>query len=122
MDRTVSILSDTLDIVRRIKGIDKGYGIRYNLTRNRFEITHLRSGGETVLVLPYRKLDCRSVEYVRRTRVERAEALFREIEVNNARLERERERSIADETAYKARSLAQYVRGGGRDIPSYNEI
>jgi hypothetical protein len=122
MDKTVLIQRDVLDVVKRIKEIDRGYSVRYNLTRSRYEVCHIRSAGEPVLVLPYQKLDYRAVEYVRKTRLERLNEIIREITENNEKLERERERRIMDETAYKARHLAMYVTGGGRDIPSYDEI
>lgn len=122
MDKTVSVQDDALDVVKRIKEIDRGYSVRYNLSRGRFEVYHIRSAGKPVLVLPHPKLDYRAVEYVRRTRLERLNEIIREITENNEKLERDRERRIMDEAAYKAKHLAVYVTGGGRDIPSYNEI
>ena len=122
MDKTVLIQGDALDVVKRIKEIDRGYSVRYNLSKGRFEVCHIRSEGEPVLVLPHPKLDHRAVEYVRKTRLERLAEIIREITENNEKLERDRERRIMDEAAYKARHLAIYVTGGGRDIPSYDEI
>jgi hypothetical protein len=79
MDKTVLIQRDVLDVVKRIKEIDRGYSVRYNLTRSRYEVCHIRSAGEPVLVLPYQKLDYRAVEYVRKTRLERLNEIIREI-------------------------------------------
>ncbi|MCI8326127.1 MAG: hypothetical protein HFH71_06255 [Clostridia bacterium] len=79
------IISDTFDIASRLKEIDPRYVLYYNLARHRYEVHTLQGLGSYLqCVLPYRTLDCRTLRYVRRTRVERADSLLAEIERDNA--------------------------------------
>lgn len=79
------IISDTFDIASRLREIDPRYALYYNLARHRYEVHTLQGLGSYLqCVLPYRTLDCRSLRYVRRTRVERADSLIAEIERDNA--------------------------------------
>ena len=82
------ILTDTFDIADRLREIDARYRLYYNLIKRRYEV-HAVTGLNTSLqcVLPYPTLDCRSLHYVRSTRVERAEHLMAEIERDNAEKE-----------------------------------
>lgn len=43
------------------------------------------------IALPFDRLDERSVEYVRKTRVENLDALTKEIELDNAKIEKRRQ-------------------------------
>ena len=90
------VMCDLYDIADRIKAIDPDYFVFYSYVRHRYEI-HVRGqrGGTLALVVPYDRLDERTVRLVRRTRRERADEYLKEIERENARLERlKREREV----------------------------
>lgn len=80
----MEIRSDVFDIARRLKEIDPRYRLYYRPGKG-FSIGTEGVAGE--LRLPFDALDARTVEYVRRTRVERSDCLRREIEEDNRRAE-----------------------------------
>jgi hypothetical protein len=81
------ITGDLYGIVRRLKAVDPDYFVIRAYRTGKFELHHRRNkGGSFTLTLPFDRLDARTVEYVRQTRRERAEALFAEIERHNERL------------------------------------
>ncbi len=85
------IEDDLLGIARRLKSIDDGYFVFLNYKTGNFEVHDRNSAPNTLqLVLPYDRLDERTVTRVRMTRAERAKELFEQAERENARLERER--------------------------------
>ncbi|MGI6701015.1 MAG: hypothetical protein ACOX3U_00885 [Christensenellales bacterium] len=96
-DTLVAVKSDALDIVRRIREIDKGYFTVYNLTKSRYEVHHVNNPGNTLaVVIPYKKLDKRAVDYVLKTRIERIKQIETEIELNNRRIELDYQKKLID--------------------------
>jgi hypothetical protein len=82
---------DLYSVADRIKEIDAAYFVFFNYAAKRFEVHSKRQRGNTLaLVLPYDRLDKRSVDYVLRTRVERIAEVIKETERENARTEKER--------------------------------
>lgn len=80
--------ADVCDIVWRIKEIDRGYFVMFNLESGRFEVHHEAQTGSTLACeLPYEQLDERAVRYVRRTSAARIMRYLEELERENARLE-----------------------------------
>jgi len=97
MDRTIEIKNDVLDVVRRIKGIDRSYYVLYNLTKKKFEVHSSKNRGNTLAVtLPFCKLDARAVEYVRKTRIERINEIAAEIEIANIKAEIDNEKKVKE--------------------------
>ena len=83
----ISITNDLFDIAWRLRAIDDDYRIVYNTEKKRYEV-HKASCGSMQFVIPFDELDARAVYYARKTRVQYADMIFREIEEHNARLER----------------------------------
>ncbi len=83
----IEILNDLYDIANKIKQINPCYKIFRNEQKHRFEI-HSKRGNNLVLelVLPFDKLDYRTVNLVNKTKIENADALFEEIEKTNNKL------------------------------------
>lgn len=95
MKRAFEIESDCLDIVKRIKEIDKDYFVMFNLDNGKFELHHRGQLKKTYcLTLPYDTLDERSVLYVLKTRVQNSDKIFKEIDEANKRLEKARVREV----------------------------
>lgn len=97
--RLIAVKDDLFSVADRIKSIDDKYKIYYNGESRKFEV---RSAVDDSLqvVLPFDCLDCRAVDYVRKTRIERINAILEEIERANA----EAERAAVAEAAEKALS------------------
>ena len=79
------IKEDLFDIARRLREIDDRYILYRNLRLNRFEI---HANGALQIVVPFEKLDARTVELARSTRLEYADKLVRKMDEENDRLQR----------------------------------
>ena len=82
----IRITEDVCDICKRIKEVDENYYIVYNRVLNRFELHDGSVKGGFACVLPFDRLDERSIRHARRTRIERIDALMRELDAYNEKL------------------------------------
>ncbi len=97
------ITHDLYDIADRIKEIDEDYFIVRDYRTGKFQIHNSRQkGGTLALVLPFDRLDYRTIVSVRRTRAERKNKLLEEMERDNRKL---LERQLSDATEKIKRSL-----------------
>lgn len=79
---------DLFGVCLRLKSIDDGYFVFLNYKTGRFEVHNRKDAPRTLcLVLPYDRLDERSVRHVLYTRAERARQILAQMERDNARLE-----------------------------------
>ncbi|TCO79130.1 hypothetical protein [Marinisporobacter balticus] len=90
-----------LGIPERLKQIDKSYFVVWNSKKEKFEVHSEDNVGSTYcFTVPYRELDCRTLEYARETRIERSDIVFVEIEKQDEIIEkavkREREKLFDD--------------------------
>ena len=89
------IKSDLFNISKRLKQIDKNYFLVRNRKTNKFEVHYKRNFNSLELVLPFNKLDARTIDYVLKTRMENRKKLLEEIErENQILLERERKENL----------------------------
>lgn len=93
MDALVKISSDVLDIAARLKEIDPRYEVYRNLDKRRFEIHAM---GALQLAVPFERLDARTLDLVRETRLENVDKLFEKLEEQNERVERDKMRAVRD--------------------------
>ena len=116
----VPVVSHVMDIPERLKELDEGYFVMLNVKTQKFEVWH-EGGGEGALecVLPYDSLDERAVRHVREHRIERMDALIREIEAHNERLEEEAKRKWLEEAGERTKEAFSYLRHktGREEIP-----
>lgn len=63
------ITDDLYFIASRLKEIDPSYFVVYNLLKSRYEVHSKEQRGNTLcFVVPYDRLDARTIEYAKRTR------------------------------------------------------
>ena len=86
---SVAITDDLFGIADRAKSIDPRYRIEYNKGKRRFEV-FVGEDRSCPIVLPFNRLDCRALTYLRKTRIERLAALQAEIDRHNALEEQRR--------------------------------
>jgi light-regulated signal transduction histidine kinase (bacteriophytochrome) len=115
----IKITNDVFDIAKRIKELDAGYEIFYMTTKNRFEVY---KEGERMSVLPFDKLDARTVEYLRETRIENQQRLLEKIDRHNEMLRQNAERQEAEISAYKIKNMVNYLNKNTDYVPCYDEI
>lgn len=106
----VPVVSHALDIPARLKALDEGFFVMLNVRTQKFEIWR-RDGEDGVLecVLPYDRLDERTVRHAREYRAERMEQLMREAEEHNRRLEAEAQRRWLEEAGEKTKEALRYL-------------
>ena len=80
---------DLFGISRRLKSIDDGYFVFLNYKTGKFEVHNKKDTPSLCLVLPYDRLDERTVRHVLYTRAERVAEIVKRMDEQNARLERE---------------------------------
>ena len=83
----IEIKSDALDIVKRIKKIDKNYKLFYNTKKDAFELHNQKQlFSSFCLSFPYKFIDERMVDYTLKTRSQNKDKIFKEIEEQNKKL------------------------------------
>lgn len=83
-NKSFKIYSDCLDITKRLKEIDRGYFVVFNLKRKKLELHNsLQSDDTFCLTIPYNTLDERTITLALKTRKEKQDELFEEIEAEN---------------------------------------
>jgi hypothetical protein len=118
----IRIRGDLFDVASRLKEIDGRYFPVYNKKYGRFEIHCAEDGHSVACILPFDRLDGRTIEYVRETRVENIGKLVGEIEKNNERIADSKEAKIKDEMGKKIADIVRHLERGGKDVPEYGDI
>ena len=83
------IFSEPFDVCDRLKSIDDGYFVVFNVKRDRYEVHNNRQTDTFCFVVPYDKLDSRTVDYCLKTRVQNVDKLIKEMDEQNAAAEAE---------------------------------
>lgn len=105
------------DIEMRIREIDDDYRIFYNKEKNRIEVHNLKNKKDSlVLVSPYNEVDARLYKLVRRTRVECAGDIFKEIEEENERLEKKRAEALNEMKKERLRVALEKIKSSGEVV------
>ena len=116
----VPVCSNALDIPQRLKEMNEGYFVMFNVKTQKYEIWH-RGDGRGILecVLPYEALDARALRHVRKHRIERQEQLAREVEQHNRAMEEKLRKEWLDRASERTREAVKYLRyrTGTDEIP-----
>lgn len=116
----INVKDDLYDIAWRIKAIDPDYEIKFDTVLKRYEVY---ARGKLQSVLPFDRLDARTVTYLSETRVERIDKIMSEIDAFNEKKTIAREKSLKDEIAYKSGSVFRYYSKHENAAPvKYEEI
>ena len=85
---------DLFDIASRLKEVDERYELFFNKSLGRYEIF---ANGVLQIAVPFDRLDARTVEFARKTRLENLQKLIENIDRENALLdEMKRKQTIED--------------------------
>lgn len=112
--KLIPITNDLFDIAARLRTVNDGYRVYYNVTLARFEVYDESRGVPTLaFISPYDELDCRTVDYAVYSRVENADRVFSDVERANAQAERNLGRQALNNTMeqYEKR---RFYEGTGR--------
>ena len=93
----IKIETDVFFITQRIKEIDANYFINFNTKTKKFEVHHKEQFGNTFcLSVPYDALDERTLELVRKTKIENLEKLIQKLDNENYVIEKQNNKKIAE--------------------------
>ena len=107
----IPVTGNALDIPQRLKEMDEGYFVMFNVRHQKYEIWHgSGSGGVLECVLPYDALDARAIRHVREHRIERQEELIREVEAHNRLLEQNLKKQWLEQAGERTREAVRYLR------------
>lgn len=98
----IRIENDLFDVAKRLKEIDSNYRLYFNCEKKRFEIFG-KNGLE--VVVPFSKLDNRTIVHTRKTRLENKKRLIAEIEKANEIAEKAKKRELLSRTQQMAEEI-----------------
>ena len=88
MKRFFVVESDCLGVVQRLKEIDMGYFLIFDIDKKKYELHDKSQARDSYcLTFPFDEIDERMVDMARKTRVQNSDALFEEMERENKRRE-----------------------------------
>ena len=97
MKNQKAIQNDTYYICERLKEIDESYFIVFNFQKSKFEIhSSSQRGNSYCLTIPYDVLDERTIDLVRKTRAVNVDRLIEELDKENEKLQKQREKESMD--------------------------
>ena len=99
MKGLIPIEKDLFSIADRLKEVDERYRVYRNTLAHRFEVF---IGEALQFVVPFQKLDSRTVEYARKTRIERVDKIVQELDKQNQLLEKRKNRKIIEDALAQA--------------------
>ena len=98
MKKLFKMESDCLDIIKRIREIDKDYFVMYDLQEEKFQLHNSSQGRNTYcLTFPFDALDERAYLYTLKTRVQNSDELFKQLEEENAKLEKTKVKEVLND-------------------------
>ena len=101
MKNQTTIFSDTYYISERLKEIDESYFIVFNFDKGKFEVhSSAQTGSTYCLTVPYKTLDERTLNLVRKTNHARLDELVKEMEIENAKKQKQIEKQVIECSSY----------------------
>lgn len=102
MEGLQRIEEDLFDIAHRLREVDARYELYRNRKLNRFEI---HACGALQIAVPFDRLDARTVELARKTRVERARNILEDMERHNAKLKETEQKRAREKILMEVESI-----------------
>lgn len=93
MNGLIPVEKDLFSVADRLKEIDERYRVFRNPMAHRFEVYVDQA---LQFVVPFPCLDARTLVHARKTRVERLDAIVKEMDKSNNLLEKKKEKELID--------------------------
>ncbi len=106
----IKISGDVFNIVDRVKEIDSGYFIVYNTKKHKYEVHNNNQDGSSFCITCDNGLNSTVISKLRKTRIENIDRILREIDENNAKIEQNAKKVMADETSFKLKEMFDYAK------------
>lgn len=104
----VKIESDVFDITQRIKEIDDGYFIMFNVNSKKFEIHNKNTKNGYCLTVPYCQLDNRTIELIHKTHIKNYDKIVKSLDEDNEKLNNKQIEKLKEINDYKVREILKY--------------
>jgi hypothetical protein len=109
MPYLIYVESNVDHIPERLREIEPHYFVMFNPRQQKFEVHNTNQNHSTYcLTVPFDELDSRTLDEVRRTRIENGRKLMAEMEAHNLKLELDRLKAAKDKIAWKANEIYKY--------------
>ena len=112
----IEIKDDLFGIEKRLKEIDDGYFVLYNVLKNCFEIHNKYQKNTYCLTLPYGELDSRCIDYVNSTSVDVFDNIIEDIDKNNQSVEMVNKNNVRDYGEYVFREIYDFSNNSSKNI------
>ena len=106
----IKIFEDVFFITNRLKEIDENYFVVFNTQKKKFEVHSSKQKQSYCLTVPYKTLDQRTISLVLKTRKENFDKILKEIEEENAKIEKENKRKINAICEDKAKEIFSFAK------------
>ena len=101
--------SNVYDIPQRLKAIDPGYFVLLNRYSGKFEIHNSNQESFTYCrTVPFDELDGRTIEMIEKVRRQDNDAMIREMDAHNEKLEKDRDAKFSDTIGEMTKDLYNY--------------
>lgn len=116
MDRKIEIKSDVFNICKRVKKIDKGYFILFNLDKGFYELHNCNQKGNSYCLTLYGNLDNRLINKIFESDIKNAKDIFEKIEKENKKMDQKEENKRRDVNEYKLKEIFDYSKNNSKNI------
>ena len=104
----VKIDNDVFDIAKRIKEIDEGYFILFDLDKNVYELHNKYQSTSFCLTIPYANLDNRVIDLILYSDISNIDNIIIDIDTNNEDIERNNKNTIKNQTDFMLREMYDF--------------
>ena len=102
----IKINSDPFNIAKRIKSINKNYYVVFDTFKQTYEIHNSSFANSYCITIPYKNLDCRAIELIKKS--ENVTETLLEIEKHNKKLENQNKNNMLDKVSYQLKQIYDY--------------
>ena len=115
------IKNDLFKIAYRLRKIDKGYFIVFNKLKNRFEVHNKNQLGNSLCFCCDKNyLNCEVLTKANVTNARNSKVLFKEIEKNNLKIQKQREDDLINKHMQNFKSYLEYANNKKSDCDFSN--
>lgn len=116
MNRKIKIKSDVFNICNRVKKIDRGYFILFNLEKCCYELHNSNQKGNSYCLTLYGNLDNRLINKIYESDIKNAKYIFEKIENENKKMDQKEENKRRDVNEYKLKEIFDYSKNNSKNI------
>lgn len=114
----VKIDNDVFDIAKRIKDIDEGYFILFDVDKNVYELHNKFQLTSFCLTIPYANLDNRVIDLILYSDASNIDKIIEDIDRNNEYIERNNINTMKNQTDYMLREIYNFSNNSSKKVCS----